>query len=74
MAKLRNRDVTIERVADEIDHSTFVVVYPDRETEYAKMHELSFTKDEYNTFVKPQEPQVSFVEEEQPAPETKSKK
>lgn len=65
MAMLRNREVRILRTADEIDGSTFQVRYPDGETELAKMHELEFTRDEYNTFVKPSVPEVKIIDEVQ---------
>lgn len=61
MAILRNREVQIMRVADEIDGSTFVVRYPDAETEMAKMHELIFTQAEYDQFVKPDLPSVQIM-------------
>lgn len=61
MAILRNREVQIMRVADEVDGSTFVVRYPDAETEMAKMHELIFTQAEYDQFVKPDLPSVQIM-------------
>lgn len=61
MALLRNREVTIESVATEIDGSTFHVRYPDGQNEIAKMHELSFTQAEYDAFVKPKLPEVKIV-------------
>lgn len=61
MALLRNREVTILRVAHEIDGSTFVVKYPDGETEIVKMHELIFTQAEYDQFVKPDLPSVQIL-------------
>lgn len=72
MALLRNREVKIEGVAAEIDGSTFLVRYPDGETELAKMHELSFTQSEYDTFVKPQVPQVQIIADPD-TPEVKKK-
>ena len=67
MALLCNREVQILRVATEVDGSTFVVRYPDAETEMAKMNELVFTPEEYDTFVKHQLPDVKIQE-----PETKA--
>lgn len=61
MAILRNREVQIMRVADEVDGSTFVVRYPDGETEMAKMHEMVFTQQEYDQFVKPDLPSVQIM-------------
>lgn len=61
MAILRNREVQIMRVADEVDGSTFIVRYPDAETEMAKMHELIFTQAEYDQFVKPDLPSVQIM-------------
>lgn len=66
MALLRNREVQILRVATEVDGSTFVVRYPDGETEMAKMNELEFTQQEYNSFVKPVTPEVKIIEESKP--------
>ncbi len=61
MALLRNREVQILRVANEVDGSTFVVRYPDAETEMVKMHELTFTQNEYDQFVKPDLPSVQIM-------------
>lgn len=61
MALLRNRQVQIMRVANEVDGSTFQVRYPDGETEMAKMHELTFTQQEYDQFVKPDLPSVQIM-------------
>lgn len=63
MALLRNREVQILRVATEVDGSTFQVRYPDGETELVKMHELEFTKAEYDQFVKPEIPVVKMIDE-----------
>lgn len=63
MALLRNREVRIESIASEIDGSTFLVRYSDGETEFAKMHELSFTRKEYNEFVKQTLPEVQIIDE-----------
>ena len=63
MAILRGREVRIESIAFEIDGSTFNVRYLDGETEIAKMHELSFTRKEYEEFVKPVIPDVSIIDE-----------
>lgn len=79
MALLRNREVKIESVAFEIDGSTFHVRYLDGETEIAKMHELSFTRKEYEEFVKHHLPEVQIIDEpesnsvEIEAPKTKKK-
>lgn len=64
MAILRNREVQIMRVANEVDGSTFVVRYPDAETEMVKMHELIFTQDEYDQFVKPDLPSVQIMSQD----------
>jgi hypothetical protein len=63
MAILRGREVQIMRTAIEIDGSTFQVLYPDGETELAKMNELEFTKAEYDQFVKKELPVVKMVDE-----------
>lgn len=63
MALLRNREVKIESVAFEIDGSTFNVRYPDGQTEIAKMHELSFTRREYDEFVRGILPEVQIIDE-----------
>lgn len=63
MAILRGREVQIESIAYEIDGSTFNVRYLDGETDLAKMHELSFTRKEYEQFVKPVIPDVSIIDE-----------
>lgn len=65
MALLRNREVQILRVANEVDGSTFVVRYPDNETEMAKMNELIFTPQEYDTFVKVSLPEVNVMDQKQ---------
>ena len=64
MALLRNREVKILRTVEEIDGSTFEVEYLDRETEYAKMHELQFTRDEYDRFVQPLLPEINIIDKE----------
>lgn len=74
MALLRNREVEILSRADHIDNSTFLVRYPDYETEYAKMHELSFTQAEADTYVKPILPVVNILEEPKLEPVAKKKK
>lgn len=66
MALLRNREVQILRVATEVDGSTFVVRYPDGETEMAKMNELEFTTQEYDSFVKTVVPEVKIIEDTKP--------
>lgn len=63
MALLRNREVQILRVATEVDGSTFVVRYPDAETEMAKMNELIFTPAEYDAFVRTQLPEVQVMDQ-----------
>lgn len=63
MAMLRNREVKIDAVASEIDGSTFHVRYPEGETEIAKLHELSFTRSEYESFVRPLLPEVQIIDE-----------
>lgn len=63
MALLRNREVKILRTVEEIDGSTFEVEYLDRETEYAKMHELQFTREEYERFVLPLIPEVKIIDD-----------
>ena len=68
MAMLRNKEVSILRVATDIDPSTFQVRYKDGETEYAKMHELHFTHDEAKIFVHPQMPQINYIEDAKPEP------
>lgn len=72
MAILRNREVEIVDTALNIDPSTFVVRGQDGQTEYAKLHELSFTEDEYSIFVHDKLPTVKMVEK--PKPETKEEK
>lgn len=63
MALLRNREVKVLRVAHEIDGSTFEVEYLDGENEFAKLHELSFTKDEYEQHARPHLPEVKILED-----------
>lgn len=67
MALLRNREVQILRTAVEIDESSFQVRYPDGETEIAKMHELIFTPEEYNTFVRQELPEVRVMDQKKVA-------
>lgn len=74
MALLRNREVKIESIATEIDGSTFHVRYHDGETEIAKMHELSFTPSEYETFVKRSLPEVQIINEPKSEPKSELKK
>ena len=63
MAMLRNREVNVERVASEIDGSTFEVRYADGQNEFAKLHELEFTRREYEQFVRIQLPEVKIIDE-----------
>jgi hypothetical protein len=63
MALLRNREVQILRVATEVDGSTFVVRYPDGETEMAKMNELIFTPQEFEAFVRTDLPEVRVMDQ-----------
>lgn len=65
MALLRNREVQILRVANEVDGSTFVIRYPDGETEMAKMNELIFTPQEYDAFVRVTLPEVNVMDQKQ---------
>lgn len=74
MALLRNREVTIERVASEIDESTFQVRYKDGESEYAKLHELEMTRREYEEFVHAKLPEVKIINEPEAKLELKAAK
>jgi hypothetical protein len=74
MAILRNREVEIVDVALHIDPSTFIVRYKDGQTEYAKLHELAFTKAEYSLFVHDKLPTVKMVDEPEPKVEVKEEK
>lgn len=71
MAMLRNREVRIERACTEIDGSTFEVRYADGQNEFAKMHELQFTRPEYEQFVSSQLPVVQILEDIKPEPKKK---
>lgn len=71
MALLRNRPVKIERQANEIDGSTFEVRYEDGQNEYAKMHELEFTRAEYDMYIHTRLPEVKILEDIKPEPKRK---
>ena len=74
MAMLRNREVRVERAATEMDGSTFEVRYPDGQNEFAKMHELEFTRSEYEKYVHVRLPEVKIIEEPQSETKAESKK
>lgn len=63
MAILRGREVQIETVVHDQDPSTFQVRYQDGETEIVKMHELEFTQDEYDQFIKRNFPQPRIIDQ-----------
>lgn len=75
MALLRNREVRVESIATHIDGSTFNVRYPDGENEIAKLHELSFSRKEYEEFVRQHLPEIQIIDEpEATSVEVKKKK